>query len=79
MDGSSSTVRTMLFLEFLFLQGLNGVCLSHAKAGEAICNFYTRVFEIAGAVFGQPSPFQVVLKSELDLECGEFQLTEDFD
>ena len=37
------------------------------------------VFEIAGAVFGQPSPFQVVLKSELDLECGEFQLTEDFD
>ena len=37
------------------------------------------VFEIAGAVFGQPSPFQIVLKSELDLECGEFQLTEDFD
>jgi len=37
------------------------------------------VFEIAGAVFGQPSPFQVVLKSELDLECGEFQLTEDFE
>ncbi len=37
------------------------------------------VFEIAGAVFGQPSPFQVVLKSELDLECGEFQLTESFD
>jgi type VI secretion system protein ImpF len=37
------------------------------------------VFEIAGAVFGQPSPFQVVLKSELDLECGDFQLTEDFD
>lgn len=37
------------------------------------------VFEIAGAVFGQPSPFQVVLKSELDLECGEVQLTESFD
>ncbi len=37
------------------------------------------VFEISGAVFGQPSPFQVVLKSELDLECGEFQLTESFD
>lgn len=36
------------------------------------------IFEIAGAVFGQPSPFQVVLKSELDLECGEFQLTESF-
>ena len=37
------------------------------------------VFEISGAVFGQPSPFQVVLKSELDLECGEFQLKESFD
>jgi type VI secretion system protein ImpF len=37
------------------------------------------VFEIAGSVFGQPSPFQVVLKSELDLECGEFKLTESFD
>ena len=37
------------------------------------------VFEIAGSVFGQPSPFQVVLKSELDLECGEFQLKESFD
>ncbi|MGA9572847.1 MAG: type VI secretion system baseplate subunit TssE [Lysobacterales bacterium] len=37
------------------------------------------VFEIAGAVFGQPSPFQVVLKSELDLECGEFLLKESFD
>ena len=37
------------------------------------------IFEIAGAVFGQPSPFQVVLKSELDLECGEFQLKESFD
>jgi len=37
------------------------------------------VFEISGAVFGQPSPFQVVLKSELDLECGEFDLKESFD
>ena len=37
------------------------------------------VFEIAGAVFGQPSPFQVVLKSELDLESSEFKLTESFD
>ena len=37
------------------------------------------IFEIAGEVFGQPSPFQVVLKSELDLECGEFQLVESFD
>jgi type VI secretion system protein ImpF len=37
------------------------------------------IFEISGAVFGQPSPFQVVLKSELDLECGEFNLAESFD
>ncbi len=37
------------------------------------------IFEIAGAVFGQPSPFQVVLKSELDLECGDFKLAESFD
>jgi len=37
------------------------------------------VFEIAGSVFGQPSPFHVVLKSELNLECGEFQLKESFD
>ena len=37
------------------------------------------VFEIAGAVFGQPSPFHVVLKSELNLESGEFQLKESFE
>ncbi len=37
------------------------------------------IFEIAGAIFGQPSPFQVVLKSELDLELGEFILKESFD
>ena len=36
------------------------------------------VFEIEGAVFGQPSPFQIVLRSELDLECGEFSVKEDF-
>ena len=37
------------------------------------------VFEIAGAVFGQPSPFQVVLQSELDLESTDFTLKESFD
>ena len=36
------------------------------------------VFEIEGAVFGQPSPFQIVLRSELNLECGEFRVAEDF-
>ena len=49
----------------------------HSSPDEMSHN--SMVFEIAGAVFGQPSPFQVVLKSELDLECGEFQLNESFD
>ncbi len=35
------------------------------------------VFEIEGVVFGQPMPFQVVLRSELDLECGQFNVRED--
>lgn len=35
------------------------------------------VFAIEGVVFGQPMPFQVVLRSELDLECGQFRLQED--
>lgn len=34
------------------------------------------IFEIAGAVFGQPSPFQVVLESTLKLESGEQVLKE---
>jgi type VI secretion system protein ImpF len=36
------------------------------------------IFEIEGAVFGQPAPFQVILRSELNLECGEFSIAEDF-
>ena len=35
------------------------------------------VFAIEGIVFGQPMPFQVILRSELDLECGQFNLRED--
>jgi type VI secretion system protein ImpF len=35
------------------------------------------VFSIEGVVFGQPLPFQVVLRSELDLECGQFVIRED--
>ena len=35
------------------------------------------VFEIEGVVFGQPMPFQVLLRSELDLECGQFNVRED--
>ena len=35
------------------------------------------VFAIEGVVFGQPMPFQVVLRSELDLEDGQYKVTED--
>lgn len=35
------------------------------------------VFEIEGVIFGQPMPFHVVLRSELDLECGLFNVRED--
>lgn len=34
-------------------------------------------FEIEGVVFEQPMPFQVVLRSRLDLESGEFDVHED--
>jgi type VI secretion system protein ImpF len=34
------------------------------------------VFAIEGVVFGQPMPFQVVLRSELDLEYGQFVVSE---
>ena len=32
------------------------------------------VFDIQGSVFGQPAPFQVILRSQLDLESGEFNV-----
>jgi len=35
-------------------------------------------FEIEGTVFGQPSPFQLILRGELNLECGELSIAEDF-
>lgn len=34
-------------------------------------------FRIEGAVFEQPMPFQVSLRSKLDLECGEYLVRED--
>lgn len=34
-------------------------------------------FRIECAVFEQPMPFQVSLRSKLDLECGEFMVRED--
>lgn len=33
-------------------------------------------FEIAGVVFEQPMPFQIALKSRLDLESGDFEVSE---
>ena len=33
-------------------------------------------FEIEGVVFEQPMPFQVMLRSRLDLESGEFEIRE---
>ena len=34
-------------------------------------------FEIEGVVFEQPMPFQVLLRSKLDLESGDFDVSED--
>jgi type VI secretion system protein ImpF len=34
------------------------------------------VFEIEGAIFGQPAPFQVMLQTELDLESGNILVKE---
>jgi type VI secretion system protein ImpF len=46
----------------------------HSQPNEMSHN--SLVFEIEGVVFGQPMPFQVVLRSELDLECGQFKVSE---
>lgn len=34
------------------------------------------VFQIEGAIFHQPAPFQVNLRSQLDIEKGEFKVSE---
>jgi len=44
----------------------------HSNPNEMSAN--TLVFEIEGAVYGQPAPFQVNLRSELDLESGDIRL-----
>lgn len=47
----------------------NGLTVKlHRNTGEMSAN--TLVFEIEGMVFGQPAPFQVAFRSELDLESG---------
>lgn len=47
----------------------------HSKPNEMSYN--SLVFEIEGVVFEQPMPFQVLLRSRLDLESGEFDVRED--
>jgi type VI secretion system protein ImpF len=47
------------------------------RSAPAEMSHNSLVFEIEGVVFGQPMPFQVVLRSELDLECGKFNVKED--
>jgi len=39
-------------------------------------NHNALIFEIKGHVFGQPMPFQVVLRSELELESANFNVSE---
>jgi predicted component of type VI protein secretion system len=36
-------------------------------------------FIIEGLVFEEPVPFQVALRSRLDLESGDYQISEDSD
>jgi len=47
----------------------------HADPDEMSHN--SLIFEIEGVVFGQPMSFPVLLRSELDLECGQFSIRED--
>jgi type VI secretion system protein ImpF len=47
----------------------------HADPNEMSHN--SLVFEIEGVVFGQPMPFEVILRSELDLECGQFKVRDE--
>lgn len=47
----------------------------HSKPEEMGQN--SLMFEIEGVVFEQPMPFQVLLRSKLDLESGEFDVKED--
>ena len=46
----------------------------HSRPEEM--NFNSLVFDIEGVVFGQPMPFEMALRSELDLESGEFEIRE---
>lgn len=46
------------------------------RADEESMSHNSLVFEIEGAIFGQPAPFQVSLLSNLDLENGNFAVRE---
>jgi type VI secretion system protein ImpF len=49
----------------------------HVHSDLGVMAHNSLVFEIEGVVFGQPMPFPVLLRSELDLESGEFSVQED--
>ncbi|MEE8340272.1 MAG: type VI secretion system baseplate subunit TssE [Xanthomonadales bacterium] len=69
-----SLLRAITEFEPRFIQNSLKVRV-HTDANEMSHN--SLVFEIEGVVFGQPMPFHVVLRSELDLECGQFNVRED--
>lgn len=69
-----SLLRAITEFEPRFIQNSLKVRV-HTDANEMSHN--SLVFEIEGVVFGQPMPFHMVLRSELDLECGQFNVRED--
>ena len=46
------------------------------KSNQEEMSHNSLIFEIEGAIFGQPAPFQVMLLSNLDLETGNFGVSE---
>ncbi|HKJ17011.1 MAG TPA: type VI secretion system baseplate subunit TssE [Xanthomonadales bacterium] len=47
------------------------------RSDPSAMNSNALYFEIEGVVFEQPMPFQVLLHSKLDLESGDFDVSED--
>ena len=67
-NGSTQTDTTPNGIVFPFIYGGD-------DSTQTVRN--SLIFEIEGVVFGQPAPFQVVLRSELDLESGKFSISEE--
>lgn len=73
LDVESGVVLAIRRFEPRFIRNSLKVSLHHddeAMSANAL------IFEIEGAVFGQPAPFQVSLRSKLDLESGDISLDE---